>query len=218
MLGTKAGCELWGQEGSFSWVVLTRLFLFFCRAGHGLLPLCISVFAYTVGPHAMFLLLHFFQWCFYIKDQILKLKIRKRKAVCRVWGKRMDSPRNPRGFDCSMAALQSSGQTDSVWLLSALCLSEAFSKTEQGDELWKHKKGVFFFSYTSHEMHSLRVSEEQKEASCTNSVVKHWILLGKLNFTSLLWPISLISWKTMEFLLVLLQEKHFWRVPLVVLK
>lgn len=47
----------------------------------------------------------------------------------------MDSPRNPRGFDCSMAASQSSGQTDSVWLLSALCLSEAFSKTEQGDEL-----------------------------------------------------------------------------------
>lgn len=35
------------------------------------------------------------------------------------------------------------------------------------------RKVFFFFSCTSHEMHSLRVSEEQKEASCTNSVVKH---------------------------------------------
>lgn len=62
MRGAKAGCELRGQEGSFSWVVLTRLFLFSSRAGRGLLPLCISVLAYTAEPRAMFLLLHVFQW------------------------------------------------------------------------------------------------------------------------------------------------------------
>lgn len=178
--------------------------------------LCISVLAYTAEPCVAFLLLHFFQWCFYIKDQILKLKIRKCKAVYWVWGKRMDNLCSPGGFWLFQGCTAEQWTDYSALLLSALCLSEAFFKTEWGfEELWKHKEGVFFnlcFTWDA------QLTEEQKEASCTNSIVKHWILLGKLNFTSLLWPISLISWKITEFLLVLLQEKHFWRVPLVVLK
>lgn len=92
---------------------------------------------------------------------------------------------SPVGFDhVAWLWLQGSGQTDSAWFLSALCLSKFSPKLNSGANYESVK--LFFFSCTSHETRSLRISKDQKETSCMNSFTLNTEFLEKLNFTALL--------------------------------
>ena len=101
---------------------------------------------------------------------------------------------NPVDFDhVSWLQMQGSEPTDSAWCLSTLCLSEAFSKTEEWGKLWKGK--MFFQLYFTQDARLKDFQGTEGGQLQNNLKLNAEFFLENSMFKIMLWPVSLISWK-----------------------